>query len=446
MTMMRMTTNNTDMQRLRDLQQFVRQVEHREDLIAFSGPSTINVPGMLLFDSCLNSDDKIYWCQLRMASLGNHIQQMPDQSTLADIMNKSRPVIIACNKILRATRWLTILDTVHKNNLPTRYSYAINERPLTLEETMELDPDYMAFIINSAESKTERLAQYGRNLIIRSHYFRNTSTNHITKNLQDKERSVVKNFDSEKTPAVKNFDNEETGDDIYKTTCASTHTRACAPTQSRIKTKGFNNNTSIQGWGSGGRDENPRFAFLCDEPLNKLVKQLDKKYGKKSAHHILNRLKLGEYTYQQDKSFRYQIDADDASIILTSLIDRDVNSPLQFVDTLIYRASKGELVWRGGQLKHYREITGQSNATNQESIVKDKEYQEKLDNLQISDGTILIGCASGNKYILQDQFITGADYPNYHHDYLSLGVNDMNKIKGLVISGHLRLSDEGEKS
>ena len=217
MTMNRILSN--DKQRLQDVQELARKTIHivKEDQIAFTGSEVIQVPGLLLCDPILSNDEKIYWMFLRRATQANSYQRMPDQTELAAEMRISRASIITYTKMLRATRWLTIVGTHKENNLPTRHFYVIHERPISIEETLGLDGDYIAFLEESCKGRTERLVQYCRNTLA----VRANRQLHNLAGLGD-----VKNFDSGDASDVKNFDSGAGKGDVYITAREHAHTRS----------------------------------------------------------------------------------------------------------------------------------------------------------------------------------------------------------------------------
>lgn len=211
---------------------------------------------------------------------------------------------------------------------------------------------------------------------------------------------AVQNLDTEQKLAVQNLNNEE---DIYNhaRNAHAVDVHAHAPTQRRnIISCGNNINptSNNRDGGTGGRDKNP-FPWFTEQPLAALVAKIQSRYGKKTAHSVINRLKLGQYTWR-DESFRYLSDAEDAAIVLFSLLDEEVKVPTAFVDALLYKAHKGELCWRGDQYQRYCDMTGQKATTSQPHS---RSSQASLP--AIPDGTVLVGI-SGQRYTVMNNAIT----------------------------------------
>ena len=467
--------------------------------LAYAGRKYVVMPGELLFDRVLSDSEKIYWSALR--ALCENITQFPDQQVLADALGKNRTSINSYNKMLRATRWIRVAETVRQNNLPTRQTCIIYDNPLPLLEAVNLDSHYLPFIISEADQgKQPRLRDYCRELILNldpntrfaleafglrnklkhSPWYQldelpavensdsgespavensDSGESPAVENSDNGESSAVENSDSGESPAVENSDNGESSavensdsgessGDIYNhaRTHARSEPRASAPTQIGIKSSGRRfNQTSNQpdGRGCGGRknetdDANGSpFAFLDAPPLSRLMPHLQKRYGNKTTHAILNRLKAGHYTFR-DERFSHRVDADEAAIVLMSLLDRDVHTPLNFVDGLIHRAMQGNLTFQGGQYQRFLTLTADP----------DRDEKPAASVPDLPDGTILIG-RSGMRYRITGRCLineaTGTNGGPSEDGVHPFRVQSVEEIAGLVQAGCLRIVAGGEE-
>ena len=261
------------------------------------------------------------------------------------------------------------------------------------------------------------------------------------------ECSDAENSNNGENPDAENSNNGEKSGDIYNRarTHARTEPRAGAPTQIGIKSSGrrFNNpSNQPDGWGCGGREDDAGdadgspFAFLDAPPLSCLIPHLQARYGNKTAHALLNRLKAGDYTFR-DETFRYRVDAEDAAVVLMSLLDRDVHTPLNFVDGLIHRAMQGNLTFQGGQYRRFQELTA------------DPDHDEKPATPavpELPDGTRLIGC-SGTRYRIENRCLineaTGTNGGPGEDGVHPFRVQAVEEIAGLVQAGCLQLVTAG---
>ena len=479
--------------------------------LAYAGRKYVVMPGELLFDRVLSDSEKIYWSALR--ALCENITLFPDQQVLADALGKNRTSINSYNKMLRATRWIRVAETVRQNNLPTRQTCIIYDKPLPLLEAVNLDSHYLPFIISEADQgKQPRLRDYCRELILsldpdtrfaleafglrnklkQSPWYQldefpvvenpdsgespavenpdrgepsavenaDSGECSVVENPDSGECSVVENADSGESPVVENSDsgkpsvveNSDSGEksgDIYNRarTHARTEPRAGAPTQIGIKSSGRRfNKTSNQpdGWGCGGReddvgdaDDRP-FAFLDAPPLSRLIPHLQARYGNKTTHALLNRLKAGCYTFR-DETFRYRVDAEEAAVVLMSLLDREVRTPLNFVDGLIYRAAQGKLTFQGGQYRRFQDLTADPDRDEKPATPAIPE---------LPDGTVLIG-RSGTRYRITGRCLineaTGTNGGFREDGVHPFRVQAVEEIAGLVQAGCLRIVGGGEE-
>ena len=423
--------------------------------LTYGGRRIIPTPGELLFDRVLSDGEKICWMALR--ALCENITQLPDQQVLADTLGKNRSSISSHLKMLRATRWLIFSETVRQNNLPTRQTYVIYDNPLPLLEAVNLDQYYLDFIISEAEQgKPSRLRDYCRNFVLSLNG--DTLLELETFGLRNKLVQAswyspmtspdAENSNNGESSDDENSDNGEFGGDIYNRARAHVRTepRAGAPTQIGIKSSGRRfNQTSNQpdGWGCGGRENETDdangspFAFLSTPPLSRLMPHLQKRYGNKTTHALLNRLKAGHYTFR-DENFSHRVDADEAAIVLMSLLDRDVRTPLNFVDGLIHRAAQDNLTFQGGQYQRFQTLTADP----------DRDEKPAAPAPELPDGTRLIG-RSGTHYCITNRCLineaTGTHGGSRADGVHPFRVQGIEEIAGLVQAGCLRIVTGGEE-
>ena len=270
-----------------------------------------------------------------------------------------------------------------------------------------------------------------------------------TENSNNGEKSDAEKSDNGESPDTENSNNGEKSGDIYNRarTYARTEPRAGAPTQIGIKSSGrrFNNpSNQPDGWGCGGREndvgdaDGSPFAFLDAPPLSRLIPHLQARYGNKTAHALLNRLKAGHYTFR-DETFRYRVDAEDAAVVLMSLLDRDVHTPLNFVDGLIHRAAQGNLTFQGGQYRRLQELTADPDRDEKPATPAIPE---------LPDGTVLIG-RSGTRYRITGRCLineaTGTNGGFREDGVHPFRVQAVEEIAGLVQAGCLRIVGGGEE-
>ena len=276
----------------------------------------------------------------------------------------------------------------------------------------------------------------------------NNGENSDAENSNNGESSDAENSDNGESSDAENSDNGEFGGDIYNRARAHVRTepRAGAPTQIGIKSSGrrFNQTSNHpDGWGCGGRktetgDANGSpFAFLDALPLSRLIPHLQTRYGNKTTHALLNRLKAGSYTFRGE-SFYHRVDADEAAVVLMSLLDREVHAPLNFVDGLIHRAVQGNLTFQGGQYQRFQTLTADP----------DRDEKPAAPAPELPDGTRLIG-RSGTHYCITNRCLineaTGTHGGSREDGVHPFRVQGIEEIAGLVQAGCLRIVTGGEE-
>jgi len=135
------------------------------DAVVFIGRKIVAVPGELIFDKTLSGDEVRHWCALRTICNEGEINRLPDHNSLAEHFGKSHQTIGLYMRMLRATRWLSVIDVIRRNNLPTRYCYAIHDSQLSIEEVMNIDAGYLGFIFSEATGREKRLQNYCRQVL-----------------------------------------------------------------------------------------------------------------------------------------------------------------------------------------------------------------------------------------------------------------------------------------
>ena len=473
----------------------------REDLIVFTGRPSVIMPGELVFDRDLSGDDKIYWAALRfICSEVGEIKRVPDQGTLADRLGKSRQSISNYQKMLRATRWISVIDKIVVNNLPTRYSYAIHDLSISIEDACRFDPGYMAFILAEAENKSvERLYRYCRRLLIElddellallnseqeavrqrvieekvalavknpgsgeTSAVKNPGSGEASavKNPGSGEASAVKNPGSGEASAVKNpgsggasavknpgsgeasavknpGSGEESGD-VYITAREHAQTRSYTRAPGGIiKTFGFNNTYSHPSDGGCGGKVDGKFTFLQKPLFAELLSRLNRKYGLGTMRTVLGLLRRGHYRYD-GVDFCHWADEEDVTMMLVSLLGQRVNAPGKYVEALLYRAHCNELTYLGDQHAQLQAIRKE---------LADKALQEQAAAVQIGDGSVLLD-EYNRAYYVAGEYLDGEtlvrDSQSGSHGRINGGLwhgRSAEEAKFAIVQGKLRVADD----
>ena len=115
-----------------------------------------SIPSLLIRDPVLDPSAKIVWQIIRVliTEAGQHQAFMPGVQQIADEARLSRPTVVRCLAALRVTCWLTRRSIQDSQDPQARFNsalYLLNDEPLPLPETVRLDPEYMAFLMDARE-------------------------------------------------------------------------------------------------------------------------------------------------------------------------------------------------------------------------------------------------------------------------------------------------------
>ena len=128
--------------------------------------------------------------------------------------------------------------------------------------------------------------------------------------------------------------------------------------------------------------------------------------------------------------------------MLMSLLDRDVHSPLNFVDGLVCRAAQGNLTFQGGQYQRFLTLTANPDAN------PDRDEKPAASVPNLPDGTVLIG-RSGTRYRITGHCLineaTGTNGGPSEDGVHPFRVQGVEEIAGLVQAGCLRIVAGGEE-
>ena len=112
-------------------------------------PNCTELPAALIEDAVLEPVDKVIWLVLMVrACNGSGATVLPTHSELARRANvAARETASRALSILRCRRWLTVCHTSwHRGGRKKGSAYALHAMPLSLADTIYLDPDYRTFL------------------------------------------------------------------------------------------------------------------------------------------------------------------------------------------------------------------------------------------------------------------------------------------------------------
>ena len=414
-----------------------------------------------LHHEALNGAEIALWMTLHDFQFGQYYAT-PDQRRIATLLNTTQSTISRRMKVLRALRLITLLpENKLKSQIRSRQRICVHEKPQPVDKILRFDQNFIAFLAENTHKGNQRFRQICReelyaipkqtllqyNIVLAALY--SNQETETENNLNKKEKNSEKTISfTQKPPHKSRYASvmHEEGT-VMHPLCTSesryasvhngknpeyTYNRGRAPAQRRIKNlKIFNNNhTPLRGGCGGGG----HFQFFDEKPTNVLVEKLQCTYNRTTAHAVLNHLKRGHYTHL-GRSFKHQITADEANIILISLLSKLVKYPIPYVTALLLRASQEELTFQGEEITLWRKITDELRK--QQQLISNQTRQAKMDAIDLPDGTVLIGKKSGKSYKVKAQSILGGgDKRDGVHPY---AVTDITQIRALIVTGNLKI-------
>ena len=128
--------------------------------VLFTGNWQDAIPRNIILNKTLTPLDKVTWQAIRL-SINNPQQPgtMPNRDELAIMVNCSAPTITTARQMLRLCRYMTFCSVVRHQGKFFGEIYLLHDEPLSIAETLELDPTYMDFAESLANSgkKSARL-------------------------------------------------------------------------------------------------------------------------------------------------------------------------------------------------------------------------------------------------------------------------------------------------
>lgn len=144
---------------LEDLTQSERRLAN--EALLFIGNWNDALPRLLIHDPVLEPVDKIIWAVIKTCTDPRRGTAFPNYATIARLANVSAEgTVTRALAILRVTRWLTLCGRARDHRGRFRGSvYALHDEPLSLPDTLHLDPTYMDFTGRSTSHAHARVSR-----------------------------------------------------------------------------------------------------------------------------------------------------------------------------------------------------------------------------------------------------------------------------------------------
>jgi hypothetical protein len=145
-----------------DLELLKRHIKRAGDMLRQQRPDTDSESGSLIYmgnhhdavprdlvmDPLMESGEIHAWMLLKIHISNPHLpSSIPSQTDLMDSLKVSRPIVSRHMQVLRALRWITLCDEIRSDDGRIRgHVYAQHDTPLSLQDTLVLDPAYIDFL------------------------------------------------------------------------------------------------------------------------------------------------------------------------------------------------------------------------------------------------------------------------------------------------------------
>jgi hypothetical protein len=129
--------------------------------VLFTGNWHDSIPRNVILNQQLSPVEKITWQALRL-TIANPQQpgSAPSREGLAAMVNCSPPTVTSSRQMLRLTRYMTHCSTVRNQGRFVGEIYLLHDEPMTLSDTLQLDPEYIDFVkMLTTSNKAKALRQ-----------------------------------------------------------------------------------------------------------------------------------------------------------------------------------------------------------------------------------------------------------------------------------------------
>lgn len=128
--------------------------------VLFTGNHHDSSPRYLVVNQELSPVEKITWQVIRLTiNDPSRPGSTPRRAELASKINCSAPTLTVSRNMLRIQRWMTLCKTVRRQGRFVGDIYLLHDEPLSLNTTLQFDPQYVQFLESQVQSSTKRLRE-----------------------------------------------------------------------------------------------------------------------------------------------------------------------------------------------------------------------------------------------------------------------------------------------
>lgn len=166
----------------RDLVEQRTQLDDDDGMaVLFTGNHHDAFPRHLVVNSQLSPVEKTTWQVIRLAiSDPSRPGATPRRNDIAAMVNCSPPTVTTSKTMLRIRGWLTYCRSVRRSGRFVGDIYLLNDEPMSLESTLEIDHSFIDFLEDQSQSKNQKIKIAATEVL---HEFRNLTGSELPNEL-----------------------------------------------------------------------------------------------------------------------------------------------------------------------------------------------------------------------------------------------------------------------
>jgi hypothetical protein len=143
----------------RDLVEQRTQLDDDDGMaVLFTGNHHDAFPRHLVVNSQLSPVEKTTWQVIRLAiSDPSRPGATPRRNDIAAMVNCSPPTVTTSKTMLRIRGWLTYCRSVRRSGRFVGDIYLLNDEPMSLQSTLEIDHSFVDFLEDQSQSKNQKI-------------------------------------------------------------------------------------------------------------------------------------------------------------------------------------------------------------------------------------------------------------------------------------------------
>lgn len=144
----------------RDLVEQRTQLDDDGMAVLFTGNHHDAFPRHLIVNDKLSPAEKMTWQVIRLSITDpSRPGSTPRRDDIAAMVNCSPPTVTSCRTMLRIRGWITYCRSVRSGGRFVGDIFLLNDEPLSLQSTLEIDSSFVPFLESQLQSNNKRFKQ-----------------------------------------------------------------------------------------------------------------------------------------------------------------------------------------------------------------------------------------------------------------------------------------------